>query len=86
MKVTKTHTDFKIEEAKPFSVPDDAITKMKDKKWKVSIVDKSGFGMAIYLDAHDLIVVNCTVAKIIKEYFLEEHVNRGSGNGEDKKE
>lgn len=84
MLVDKIHTNFKIDEARPFSVSDVATRMMKDKKWKVSIVDKSGFGMAIYLDIHDMMIVNGTVAKIIKEYYLEEHVS--VGNGEEKEE
>ena len=84
MIISKKYTNLHLEEAKEWSVvPTDDVIKIKDKKWKLALVDKSGFGMAVYIDIHDLIIVNDTTAKIIKEYYLEEHI---SGNGEEKTE
>ena len=62
MRITKQHTYFEISEAKI------------EEKFKVAIVDKSEFGIAIYLTIQDLMTLNDGLGKLLKR-----HVDDSSG-------
>ena len=54
MRIVKQHTYFEISEARI------------DDKFKVAIVDKSDFGIAIYLTVQDLMKLNDSLGKLLK--------------------